>query len=88
MREAGSGARDGAREWRADDAPPLGLLRLREAGIVRLCGLAAASAASTSPPGRLSQLRRDGARLSALVGADEPVEAWIATLKRLSQSRA
>ena len=82
MREAGSGARDGAREWRADDAPPLGLLRLREAGIVRLCGLAAASRGLDLAARRaLSQLRRDGARLSALVGADEPVEAWIATLE-------
>ncbi len=78
MREA----RGGSREWRAGDAPPLALLRLREADIVRLCGLGAASRGLDLAARRaLSQLRRDGARLSALVGADEPVEAWIEPVK-------
>ena len=82
MREARGGARGGAREWRAGDAPPLGLLRLREADIVRLCGLGAASRGLDLAARRaLSQPRRDGSRLSALVGADEPVEAWIETIE-------
>lgn len=82
MRKAGGGARGGAGEWRAGDAPPLALLRLREADIVRLCGLGAASRGLDLAARRaLSQPRRDGARLSALVGADEPVEAWIEPVK-------
>jgi hypothetical protein len=82
MSEARDQARDqakgAAREWRAGDAPPLGLLRLREADIVRLCGLGAASRGLDLAARRaLNQPRRDGARLSAQVGADELVEAWI-----------
>ncbi len=78
MREASGGARDQRRERRADGAPPLALLRLREADIVRLCGLGAASRGLDLATRRaLSQPRRDGSRLSALVGSDEPVEAWI-----------
>jgi hypothetical protein len=61
----------------APGAPPLGLLRLREAGVVRLCGLSAASRGLDLAARRaLSQPRRDGAHLSALVGTDEPVAAW------------
>ncbi|HEU0026348.1 MAG TPA: hypothetical protein VFQ25_04470 [Ktedonobacterales bacterium] len=79
MSEARGG---GAREWRAGDAPPLGLLRLREADIVRLCGLGAASRGLDLATRRaLSQPRRDGARLSALVGTDEPAEAWIEVIE-------
>lgn len=58
-------------------APPLALLRLREAGVVRLCGLAAASRGlDLAARHALSQVRREGARLSALVGVDTPIVAW------------
>ncbi|HEX9036493.1 MAG TPA: hypothetical protein VF808_05830 [Ktedonobacterales bacterium] len=78
MREAASEGKRGAREWRAGDAPPLGLLRLREDGIVRLCGLSAASRGLDLAARRaISQPRREGGRLTALVGPDEPIEAWL-----------
>jgi hypothetical protein len=87
MREARGAAkgaaRGGAPEWRAaGEAPPLILLRLREADVVRLCGLGAASHGLELASRRaLSQPRRDGARLSALVGVDNPVEAWIESIE-------
>lgn len=80
--EAGGETRGDARERRASPggAPPLGLLRLREAGIVRLCGLTAASQGLDLAARRaLSQLRRDGPRLSALAAAtgDAPaIAVW------------
>ncbi len=61
--------------------PPLSLLRLREADIVRLCGLGAAAQGMDLLTRRaLTQPRRDGARLSAVattaVAGDGPVAAW------------
>lgn len=64
--------------------PPIGLLRLREADVVRLCGLSAAAQGMDLLARRaLTQPRRDGSRLSGATtaasasAADEaPVEAW------------
>ncbi|HZC07991.1 MAG TPA: hypothetical protein VE338_20310 [Ktedonobacterales bacterium] len=60
--------------------PPLSLLRLREADVVRLCGLSAAAQGMDLLTRRaLTQPRREGARLSAsATGApgEAPVEAW------------
>ncbi len=63
--------------------PPLSLLRLREADIVRLCGLSAAALGMDLLTRRaLTQPRREGARLSATSAAaagsadDAPIEAW------------
>ncbi|MGH2501880.1 MAG: hypothetical protein ACRDID_05100, partial [Ktedonobacterales bacterium] len=66
--------------------PPIGLLRLREADVVRLCGLSAAAQGMDLLARRaLTQPRRDGPRLSGVTtgasagasAADEaPVEAW------------
>lgn len=60
--------------------PPLSLLRLREADVVRLCGLnAAAQGMDLLTRRALTQPRRVGARLSASasgVSDEAPVEAW------------
>ncbi|HEY8325152.1 MAG TPA: hypothetical protein VIG77_11715 [Ktedonobacterales bacterium] len=66
--------------------PPIGLLRLREADVVRLCGLSAAAQGMDLLARRaLTQPRRDGPRLSgvttgasagASVADEAPVEAW------------
>jgi len=70
----------------AGQPPPIGLLHLREADVVRLCGLSAAALGMDLLARRaLTQPRRDGARLSGIApgastgasAADEaPVEAW------------
>lgn len=60
--------------------PPLSLLRLREADIVRLCGLnAAAQGLDLLTRRSLQQLRREGARLSATIGeadGDAQAQVW------------
>jgi len=61
--------------------PPISLLRLREADIVRLCGLSAAAQGFDLLTRRaLARPRRDGTRLSAsasAAAADEtPIEVW------------
>ena len=61
--------------------PPVSLLRLREADIVRLCGLsAAAQGLDLLTRHALTRPRRDNARLSAATapasGNDQPIEAW------------
>ncbi|MBF6592151.1 MAG: hypothetical protein IVW57_16700, partial [Ktedonobacterales bacterium] len=59
-------------------SPPAPLLRLREADIVRLCGLgAAARGLELASHHAITRGRRDGARLEATVEDDGACAAWI-----------
>jgi hypothetical protein len=59
-------------------APSPALLRLREADVVRLCGLGGAARGLELASRRaLSHQRRDGARLSAVVEDEQPRRAWV-----------
>lgn len=58
-------------------APPAALLRLREADVVRLCGLkAAARGLDFVTRHAIASERRDGARLEAIVHDETPLPVW------------
>lgn len=58
--------------------PPATLLRLNEADVVRLCGLAAAaSGLEAAARHEVRQARRTGERLEATVGADSGTHVWV-----------